>query len=246
MSEPLAGHEAIMDSGTAAIEAGHGAILDAPTAALENGQGAILGPGTGPLPQPNGAQRDPSDDEMSEPTPEEIIVRQAELDRASAEFMNAEATGVYNENGEQLFADGTYRPEAPAPFVAPIPEFFDIASNSSAPPLLTGASSRSSTPRRQREEPAGSQGRAASPRYFAGEVADVVAPAVAQPTGAAEPVVSSVTRPVRQQSLKRSPRSVSPRSHAANPKTPSGYERRHDDRSHGTSCSCCSYGGLSR
>ena len=70
---------------------------------------AILGPGTGPLPAPNGARQDATDDDMSSVGHEEVEERQRYLDASSGEFLAATGLNIYNEAGEELFSDNTFR-----------------------------------------------------------------------------------------------------------------------------------------
>ena len=67
----------------------------------------------------------------------EAEARQAFLDLASAQFVSAHGAGIFNENGEELYSDDTYRPvvmppptqtheDTPLPQSAP--ECYDIAS----------------------------------------------------------------------------------------------------------------------
>ena len=101
---------ALVDDGAILEEGGETAMPTGPQLAVEAGQEALLSPGAGTLPAPNGADRAETDDEMSEANAEEIVFRQAMLDRASTEFDQATVTDVVNDVGEILYTDGTWRP----------------------------------------------------------------------------------------------------------------------------------------
>ena len=148
-----------------------------PLAALDNdarsaSPRAILGPGAGPLPVPNGAAQDASDDDMSSVGVGEAEARQAFLDAAAAHFVGATGTGLFNEVGEELFTDDTFRPVAipffaassshspPPPQPAAEPEHYDISSDrdveaQSSPRKRTAdrsdAEARSTSPRRDEQ-----------------------------------------------------------------------------------------------
>ncbi len=83
-------------------------------AAIANGAPAIGDEGG---PTVLGAVEDMVNDQddydiVSEPTELERAERQRQLDRDSAEFREAEALGVFNGEGEELYSDQTWRPEA--------------------------------------------------------------------------------------------------------------------------------------
>ena len=108
---------AILDAATQGGTATHsgpglGAILDGSTA----GQGEITDGEAQPSPEP--ADDNVSDD-MSEPTELERAARQLQLDADSKEFSDAVGSGVFDEQGQELFTDSTWRPvmrPPPPPF----------------------------------------------------------------------------------------------------------------------------------
>ena len=51
-----------------------------------------------------------SDGDMSAATPAEMLDRQAFLDAQASDFLIATGTGIFDENGNQIFGDGTVRP----------------------------------------------------------------------------------------------------------------------------------------
>ena len=128
-------------------EVGVGAILDTAT---QSGQvlGAIMNEGgtAGQGELTNGEAllspdlgNDNVSDDMSEPTELERAARQLQLDADSKEFNDAVASGVFDEQGQELYTDSTWRPAArpPAP---PIPGkvlYFDLASGNSRVPHLS-------------------------------------------------------------------------------------------------------------
>ena len=120
---------------------------------------AILGPGTGPLAAPNGARQDATDDDVSSVGQEEVEARQRYLDESSAEWLAATALGIYNEAGEELFSDHTFRPAAAPPARGPVTQHFDIGSDADE----GGAAAPSGSRKRTSEEGARS-GRSTSPR----------------------------------------------------------------------------------
>ena len=118
----------------------------------------ILGPGTGPLPAPNGAAQDATDSEMSSVGQEEVQARQQFLDAAFAEFLGATRTGVHNEDGEELYSDGTFRPAPVPPVRAPVTQHFNISSDADEGGAATPSGSR------KRATEADSSERSISPR----------------------------------------------------------------------------------
>ena len=141
-------------------EVGVGAILDTAT---QSGQvlGAIMDEGgTGgqgeltngeALPSPDPGNDNVSDD-MSEPTELERAARQLQLDADSKEFNDAVGSGVFDEQGQELYTDSTWRPAARPP-PPPIPgkvQYFELASGNSSPSPELVESSPDTTPKRQR------------------------------------------------------------------------------------------------
>ena len=94
----------------------------------------------------------------------EMEARQQFLDAASAEFLAATGTGVFNENGEELFTDETFRPVlTPAATgsaaAAAAPQFYDISSDADGAAAPAGATRKRISDDVQRIE-----GRSISPR----------------------------------------------------------------------------------
>ena len=184
---------------------------------------AILGPGAGPLPVPNGAAQDASDDDMSSVGVGEAEARQAFLDSAAAQFISATGTGVYNEVGEELHSDGTFRPVAmppgpssshsppPPPEPAAEPEYFDISSDRDA--------EAQSSQRDRTADTSDAEARSTSPRRDEPILADDTPPQLLSRSSSHSPASHS---PVRQRSLK-SPRSQ--RSAAGTPRARSTSPR---------------------
>ncbi len=115
-------------------------------AAIANGAPAIGDEG-GPtvLGEVEDVANDDDDFEaMSEPTELERAERQWQLNRDSAEFLEAEALGVFSGEGEELYSDQTWRPEVARirtrpptpPMPAPSPEHFMFPSSPSPPRSL--------------------------------------------------------------------------------------------------------------
>ena len=157
LEDILASTGAILDAATQSGQ-GAGAILDAATQSGQ-GAGAILdGNAAGQGEIANGdahsepvAEDDVSDD-MSEPAENERAARQLQLDAASQEFSAAVCTAVYDEQGQELFTDNTWRPVMRPP-TPPIPgvQCYELASgNSTPPPELTEADTPPLTPKRRR------------------------------------------------------------------------------------------------
>ena len=192
---------------------------------------AIMGPGTGRLPAPNGAERDASDDGMSSVGLGEAEARQQFLDAAAAPFLAATGTGVYNEVGEELYTDDTFRPvSSPAadrPNRGAPPEYYDIATDQDADVAVEPADSTQG--RKRLADRAGTEQRSTSPRRAIADHSPDSSPELLDGSSDEEPATPRTRsrrteNSVRLLSLKgkqRSPRSTTgtPRARSTSPRT---------------------------
>ena len=179
---------------------------------------AIMGPGTGRLPAPNGAERDASDDGMSSVGLGEAEARQQFLDAAAAPFLAATGTGVYNEAGEELYTDDTFRPAsvpiaAERPNRGAPPEYYDIATDQDADVAVEPADS--SQGRKRLADRSGAEACSTSPRREIVDPDPDPTPELLDGSSTEEPATPRTRshrtdNPVRLRSLKdkRSPRST--------------------------------------
>ncbi len=151
-------------------ENGHGALVPR---ALTNGAQALTDQGGGVQalmdaeieipPEVEAGADDDFEDDISDPTEQEQADRQQQLDSQSSEFLQAYGLGIYNETGEQLYSDQTYRPEMPLPEdkplmrppTPPVPlgaEAYQLATGNTTPRSMARLteSSPDLTPKRQR------------------------------------------------------------------------------------------------
>ena len=193
---------------------------------------AIMGPGTGRQPAPDGAERDASDDGMSSVGLGEAEARQQFLDAAAAPFLQATGIGVYNETGEELYTDDTFRPVS-APITADRPnrgappEYYDIATDQDADVAVEPADS--SQGRKRLADRTGTEQRSKSPRRAIADHSPDSSPELLDGSSDEEPATPRTRsrrteNPVRLLSLKgksRSPRSTTgtPRARSTSPRT---------------------------